>query len=96
MRKKEIKIRLSIDEFNRLNELKTKTHLAAWMREFCLNEVSVASKKADPKLLRQIAGIGNNINQIARAVNTQNLSTLYQLGQIQKQLDEILNAHKTS
>ncbi|WP_139788775.1 plasmid mobilization relaxosome protein MobC, partial [Klebsiella variicola] len=41
-------------------------------RETCLGEKQTKQSKVievDPKLLRQLAGIGNNLNQIARLVN---------------------------
>ena len=42
------------------------------MREHCLDApVPIVNQVAriDPALLRQLAGIGNNINQIARAIH---------------------------
>lgn len=47
--------------------------LAAWMRQTCLDEKPARSGKLPtmaPALLRQLAGMGNNLNQIARRVNT--------------------------
>ncbi|EAO0677884.1 MobC family plasmid mobilization relaxosome protein [Salmonella enterica] len=46
--------------------------LAAWMRETCLDTRPARSSRLpsiDPVLLRQLAGMGNNLNQIARKVN---------------------------
>ena len=73
-REKTIKVRVSEDEHEALLHMSTKTHLAQWMRETCLNPTAdwVSEKpaaKADPELLRALAGIGNNINQIARKIN---------------------------
>jgi hypothetical protein len=52
---------------------------------------------ADPKLIAQIAKIGNNLNQIAHIANaTGNLPTLLQLSSIERELLEVLNAHKIS
>jgi hypothetical protein len=49
---------------------------------------------ADPKLIAQLAKIGNNINQIAHIANaTRDLPTLAQLLIIERQLQELLNAH---
>ena len=77
-RQKSIKIWLHTEEFERLNLLKTKSQRATWMREFCLNaDKEMPAKKSKPlpkidlKLLRQFAGVGNNLNQIARHVNSQ-------------------------
>ncbi len=46
--------------------------LARWMREVCLDERPSRRSKLPtlaPELLRQLAGMGNNLNQIARRVN---------------------------
>lgn len=46
--------------------------LAAWMRETCLDTRPARSSRLpsiDPVLLRQLAGMGNNLNQIARKIN---------------------------
>ncbi|WP_456301365.1 MobC family plasmid mobilization relaxosome protein, partial [Bacillus mobilis] len=46
--------------------------LAAWMRQTCLDEKPARTGKLpsiSPALLRQLAGMGNNLNQIARRVN---------------------------
>lgn len=49
--------------------------LAAWIRDTCLGKKARKSKVAmiDPRLLRQLAAVGNNVNQIARAVNRQDI-----------------------
>jgi hypothetical protein len=41
------------------------------MRQTCLDEAARAGKlpSISPALLRQLAGMGNNLNQIARQVN---------------------------
>ncbi|WP_455568215.1 MobC family plasmid mobilization relaxosome protein, partial [Streptomyces olivaceoviridis] len=44
----------------------------AWMRQTCLDEKPARTGKLpslSPALLRQLAGMGNNLNQIARQVN---------------------------
>ncbi|MDR8248209.1 MobC family plasmid mobilization relaxosome protein, partial [Acinetobacter baumannii] len=46
--------------------------LAVWMRETCLDTRPARSLRLpsiDPVLLRQLAGMGNNLNQIARKIN---------------------------
>lgn len=46
--------------------------LAAWMRQTCLDERPRRLGKLPtlaPALLRQLAGMGNNLNQIARKIN---------------------------
>lgn len=76
-REKIIKIRVSPEELATLQMHCTRGELAAWMRDTCLNpgqtdlvEDLKGPSKVDPELLRQLAGIGNNLNQIARRVNT--------------------------
>lgn len=76
-REKIIKIRVSAKEFETLKWRSTKPQLAEWMRETCLNDgqgdlvdMMQGPDPVDPALLRQLAGIGNNLNQLARRVNT--------------------------
>jgi hypothetical protein len=102
MRDKVIKVRVSTDEFNQLSGLKTEIRLASWMRKKCLDQSCFVSRvdqnlvlKSDPELIRQLASIGNNINQIAKSINFSDLSSLYRLSDIQKKLDELLYAHQT-
>lgn len=66
-REQSIKIRVTQDEKDRLNELKTQEELAAWMRELALNQNPI--KRADPELVRAIGRIGSNLNQIAKYAN---------------------------
>lgn len=73
-RQREIKIRLTEAEHQNLLNRSTRPELAAWMRETCLAEKPSQRAqiiKTDPALLRQLAGIGNNLNQIARTINQQ-------------------------
>jgi len=72
-REKVIKIRVHNDELSELKAKCTKAELATWMREFCLSNGSknIPQKQSvDPQLLRQLAGIGNNLNQITRRINS--------------------------
>ncbi|MFX4310917.1 MobC family plasmid mobilization relaxosome protein [Enterobacter sp. 63] len=60
------------DEHRRLLERCDCRQLAAWMRQTCLDVQPARSGKLpsiSPALLRQLAGMGNNLNQIARRVN---------------------------
>ncbi len=60
------------DEHRRLLERCDGRPLAAWMRQTCPDEKPARSGKLpsiSPALLRQLAGMGNNLNQIARRVN---------------------------
>lgn len=60
------------DEHQRLLERCDGKQLAAWMRQTCLDIRPARSSRLpsiDPVLLRQLAGMGNNLNQIARKIN---------------------------
>lgn len=103
IREKIIKIRVSSEEHETLKHICPKVQLAEWMRENCLNPsgdwVSAAKSKnptpVDPLLIRGLAGIGNNMNQIARRINDgtfDNVSTieiLAALKSIESELSEI-------
>ncbi|PAU70306.1 MobC family plasmid mobilization relaxosome protein, partial [Vreelandella alkaliphila] len=75
-REKVIKVRVTDEEYVALKQRSAKPRLAEWMRETCLDtngqrkSRSQPRSSADPALLRQLAGIGNNLNQIARRVNS--------------------------
>ena len=60
------------DEHRQLIERCDGKQLAAWMRQRCLDERPARRQRLpsiDPALLRQLAGLGNNLNQVARKVN---------------------------
>lgn len=90
-RTKEIKIRLTEAEFEELQSRRTK-NLAGWMRDLALGSVPI--RQADANLVRQVAKIGNNLNQIARYVNTERhvdanvLSAIHESNQLLRQLVE--------
>lgn len=92
-RTKAIKIRLTDEEHERLKELQQGNELATWMRTTCLNIGKAQQAKADPQLLRELNKIGVNINQMARAMNS-NMADFEAiqkgLTQINDQLSEII------
>ena len=101
-RTKEIKIRMTPDEHAHfLERVPEDMALAEWVRTVCLNGKPPRRKKvrkADSELLIAIARIGNNMNQIAREVNTSRDSlnvakTLLELSIIREQLDTLVEAH---
>ena len=57
----EVKIRLTETEWNELQQRKTKS-LAGWLRDLGLGAVPI--RQADPDLIRHLARIGSNLNQI--------------------------------
>lgn len=99
-------IRLTQSEHDELKKIAGSKRLATFMRDKCLSDMTdVTTKiviKSDPKLLQQLARIGNNINQIAKNLNSQNtsknsidlLSLSAQLQNIQKQLQQIRDCQK--
>ncbi|MDG4949246.1 MobC family plasmid mobilization relaxosome protein (plasmid) [Actinobacillus equuli subsp. haemolyticus] len=71
-REKEIKIRLTENEYQALLERKTKARLAEWVREVALEQQPKRQPKViDPALLFELNRIGVNLNQIARQCNSQ-------------------------
>lgn len=101
MRTKSIKIWLSPEEHAELQQLKTGHQLASWMRETCLGKKSkrrTSPPTVDPALLRQLAGIGNNVNQIARQCNSvlepaDAIDMLVRLEAIEQTLENLRSDH---
>lgn len=101
-RTKEIKIRLTKQEHQDLLERKN-GELAVWVRNTCLAQKQPKPvKTADPELLRQLAKIGANLNQIAKVANTEQargdiinlLRVIAELATIREQLDTLLECHR--
>ena len=97
-RERIIKIRATESEYQDLVARCPKPRLAEWMREHCLGaKVAKANvlPKVDPALLRQLAGMGNNLNQIARAIHRQEwqpvdrVQVIAALASIQRELASI-------
>lgn len=74
-----VTVRMTAEERNRLETLSAKSGLAAgaFMRAASLNDPGLRSRRRPPadhvalrKLLGELGRVGNNINQIARALNT--------------------------
>ena len=104
-RQKEIKIRLTDEEHKNLLDRCNTASLASWMRETCLSEKRTKQSKVvevDPQLLRQLAGIGNNLNQIARIINQQSktneaidrIAVITALSGIERELQRLHYDHK--
>lgn len=76
--------------------------LAVYLRDLSLQEVKqnkipVQTQAADPKLIRHLAMIGNNLNQLARIANSEksnlvNQKILLELSAIREQLERYENA----
>ncbi|MDD3497871.1 MAG: plasmid mobilization relaxosome protein MobC [Aliarcobacter skirrowii] len=73
-RTKSIKIRLTDSELEQLQANKGRAELARWLRELGLSGAGgrqeVVKHQLPPELVRTLAGIGSNLNQIARHINT--------------------------
>ena len=92
------------DEHRRLLERCGGRQLAAWMRQTCLDEKPARTGKLpsiSPALLRQLAGMGNNLNQIARRLNqtdsltpTERASLLVVLTSLDRQLGDLLEQNR--
>jgi hypothetical protein len=103
-RTKEIKIRLTETEHQRLLDRCDLTHLAEWLRQLGLGEHTSRKRRIPdvaPELLRQVSGIGNNLNQIARRLNqsdsltpSDRVTLLSILNSLDRQLGELLEQHR--
>lgn len=103
-RTESIKIRLTPAEHARLNEIKGRPELARWIRELALSggggKQEVITHVLPPDLVRVMAGIGNNLNQVAKVLNQQakhsdldlkkeSLSLMLQLQATEQALNEL-------
>lgn len=103
-RTKEIKIRLTETEHQRLLDRCDRTHLAEWLRQLGLGEHISRKRRVPevaPELLRQVSGIGNNLNQIARRLNqtdsltpTERASLFVVLTSLDRQLGDLLEQNR--
>ncbi|EFG4207930.1 plasmid mobilization relaxosome protein MobC [Escherichia coli] len=103
-RTKEIKIRMTETEHQRLLERCDRIHLAEWLRQLGLGERTSRKRpvpEVAPELLRQVSGIGNNLNQIARRLNqsdsltpSERVSLLSILNSLDRQLGELLEQYR--
>ena len=74
MRTKAVIIRCTEAEHAQLQANKQRSELARWLRELGLSQASsnrehVPQPKLPPEVLRFMAGIGNNLNQISKNLN---------------------------
>ena len=74
MRTKAVIIRCTEAEHAQLHANKQRSELARWLRELGLSQASsnrehVPQPKLPPEVLRFMAGIGNNLNQISKNLN---------------------------
>ncbi len=97
-RQKIIKVRVTEEEHRSLMEIRSSKQLAKWMRETCLGQKGITGRKfskVDPDLLRQLVAIGNNLNQISRAINREEWEPInrimvsIQLEAIEQQMEKV-------
>ena len=97
-RVREIKIRLTESEHVQLLERSQSPRLAKWIREHCLAaDVPAAQRvmRIDPALKRQLVGLGNNVNQIARTVHLEQwnpidrVDVIARLSAVQRDLERL-------
>jgi len=92
-RNKEIKVRLTQEEYEQLFQRKTKPRLAEWIRETCLDQKPKKKvSTVDPLLLYELNKIGVNLNQIAKKVQfgERNIEWLVEIIQLEQQLTSLL------
>ena len=100
MRTKSILIRFSESELEQAKNLAPYS-LSTYMRDLVLGKTKESKttkieKVADPKLIRHLALIGNNLNQLARIANSEksslvNQKILLELSAIREQLERFEN-----
>jgi len=95
-RTQSIKIRVTAAELSALRERCPRRALAPWLRSLGLGERKPRRvPKVDPALLRQLAGAGNLLNQIARKLNSgqwsagDRIELLTALQRIEERLQEV-------
>lgn len=71
VRHKIIRVRVNDSEWNRLHENAGPFKVSPYLRALGLGQQvrKRATPKADPELIRQLARLGNNVNQLAKTAN---------------------------
>ena len=95
-------LRLSESEYQKISE-NCPMPIAIFIRETALGNAiirRIVPPKVDPKLIRQIAFIGNNLNQLTKLSHQKNnnneldnLTLLSELALIRQSLDDLKNAY---
>lgn len=90
-RNKSLSVRLNDSEYRKVMEKMKRTRLT--QREFVVSTLlgyPIIVKEGGTELVRELKAIGNNINQIARKVNSGEIrDCTMQLVQIQKNLEKL-------
>lgn len=95
-RTKKLEIRMSESEAEQLKERFGEKQISTVVRDFLLTaDLPRRSRKADPATLRELARIGNNLNQIARSLNAskgkalEKIEVLRSLAELRESLEAI-------
>ena len=101
-RTKKIMLRLTESEYQKISE-NCQMPIARFIRETALGNAiirRIVPPKVDPKLIRQISFIGNNLNQLTKLTHQKNnnneldnLTLLSELALIRQSLDELKNEY---
>lgn len=98
LRKNTIKLSLNDDEYNYLNERKTRHHLASFIREVILNTTPQNKTiNVDPALVLAVNRIGNNLNQLAKYTHQNSdlhQKTAHELSKIRVELVNLIELIK--
>lgn len=99
VRTRRIEILASEEEYEALQQRKSKPRLAEWIRETALGvdvKQSVAVRAIDPELLYQLRRIGVNLNQITKELHRSNgnvdlVSIALSIGRIEAMMGELVS-----
>lgn len=94
LRSKIIRFRVSESELEKINsQIPLGVGMSTWIRER-LGQTCPTSNEDQRRLIAQVAKVGNNLNQIARGINSANASgtrfELIQVHQVLRRIDEQL------
>jgi len=92
-RTKRVEVQFTDEEYELLLQRKTKSRLAEWMRETCLDQKPAKQvSTVDPLLLYELNKIGVNLNQITRKINSSenNVEWLIEIIHIEQHLASLL------
>jgi len=90
-----VDVRLSAAELNQLDESRGSTPRARYLREICLRGGRQVGSGIDLNVMAALARVGNNINQIAKHVNTDGTLEDHMLLERLNELSDVVKEIKT-
>lgn len=90
VRQKQIIIRMTEEEYNTFKKRLDKTGLS--QNDFaikCLNSTQINIVEGITELMRELRAVGNNLNQIARAINSGKVDKLPAIEELEKGVAEV-------